>query len=788
MAHQPQTHEQIPQPLQREPDELVENIYPIQDTEAPDLRSQDRMGLYLMDRFEPDPGPTTRLAFEATGRTLPGVRRVPAGPKEVTRLRATDEWAVSPRQALAVMVLSAAIFNGIGNHETVEGAAHWVGHKVERVFNPVHDTKKVVTHTTHVPGKIVDLQVNADVASTDVTGSHVSLNPQEIQSLSQKIKVLKSQGGKVLSMEVVGKTSNDWGAKGDAAFGHPNPENAQLGTRIAQSAYSDIKSELATAGLDGVTITFTQHESVLPESVAENLIAEAKAAGYDSLESAVKAVDHGELSQGQLAQDIRTDLISQRGEAIDVKVELPGKSTTHVTRDVEMVPGVDHAPHVPKPHWYWFIPMIPFKRRERYQPMKQTHRLQFVPSTEVMRPTLIREDADQAWLRVRPEAVNEDGTLVENAWAYTRKYEHLLRDDRIAEVLRADFKDPEGEDKSLRIMFVDEAPKQETVDVFTGLLNKFAAMDNGKIADRVSAIFVYPSENAGTGHDDPKRIAMGVDKQSSEDVLGTYTYILDLVELHMPTKLDPKELEALLESFDGAAWTLAHEVAGHATDDSDAKLRLRRVATSGIPNAHVVDGDPRARKMKPMRRVLGKLPRRSHGKKAPTEFDTTYSALDKNGQPVPMRAHVMEGDPRLAHATSATIVGHQPTQYSGDSDSEHYAETAAATTTGIEIPYSEAYVTVPGLATKAGQRALFAEGYRPDARGQQVFTQSVGARDGVFPVSFKNPPAVTISRTSAEEDPLLREEMIRTRRLITLTPAEMVAILARATRRGKGRA
>jgi len=475
---------------------------------------------------------------------------------------------------------------------------------------------------------------------------------------------------------------------------------------------------------------------------------------------------------------------------------VPGKVIDKVTTTKEKIPGVDHVPHIPKPGFFWFIPMIPFRRRERYVTQKQVKQWQFTPSKEIMKPRFFREEVDQAWVRIRPEAVQEDGTLVQNSWAFTRKYEHLLRDGRITDVLRADFDSPEGEDKQLRIMFVDHAPAKETVAMFTELLEKFAAMDGGKIADRVSGIFVYPSENAGTEHDEPKRIAMGVDKQSESNVLGTYTYILDLVELHMPTDVDPKELEELLSSFDGPAWTLAHEVAGHGTDDSDEPLRLRRIAGHPIPNAHVIEGDPRAQKMKPLEKVLSRLPR--HGKKRekdapPIEFDIEYQVPDKNGQLVTMQARVEEGDPRLSHASHATIVGYIPTQYGGTNNPEHYAETAAATTTGIAVPYHEATVSVPLLKTDEGEQAVFADGYRPDARGQQVFTKSVGAEQGIFPVSFKADPSreeppVTISHMRPEYDALLRQEMIRTRGLRTLTPAQMVAILARVTQRNSKKA
>ncbi len=359
-------------------------------------------------------------------------------------------------------------------------------------------------------------------------------------------------------------------------------------------------------------------------------------------------------------------------------------------------------------------------------------------------------------------------------------------------MLRADFQNTKGEPKSLRIMFVDKAPAQETIDELSKLLKIFANMkdkNGGQLADRLSGIFVYPSENAGLEHGDPKRIALGGDKQSDESVMGSYTYILDMAEFHMPTTWDAEELKRMFASFEGPVQTLAHEAGGHGTDESDQRLRLRRVLALGIPNAHVAMGNPQANKMRPLQGVLRKLlpvSRRLVGVDNPVEFDITYPVPDAAGNIVTMSARVNADDPRLAHATSSTIVGFQPTAYSGTSNAEHYAETAAATITGIPIPYVEASITVPELMTDDGQPAVFAGGYHPDTRGQKLFTESVGAVEGALPIAFKDPIDVKISHLHPANDPLLRAELIRTRNVRTLTPRQMVAILARVAHRKKG--
>jgi|GEM_PF-2558561 len=794
MANQPNRIDQIPQHLAQyedhDPNAVVPKVYPLPGTDhAPDFASQDEMEVYLRQRLEPEASPSRRLVLQATGRTLPVIRRIQDGHKQITRKRKTDEWLIRPRTAVAVVLGSAAIINTIGNTDTIGQSAKWLVDEVHSWFSDPDPVKKPVTIKSKTPGKVVDVPIDISAATTDVSGNKITVDPLAIKAGTDKVKVLvDKQHGKVISMKVTGETSDDWAAKGDKAFGQHDKENQILGTQIATKAYPLIKSELAGTVLAGVKPTFGQHESVLSRDhhMLEKLITEAKTHGFDSLEAAVQAVDHGQLLKGDLHDKIEKYIIAERGEHIDVQVELPGKAVTHVTHTTRKIPGVEHFPHVPKPHFYPLaFPLFPRRRREKYVTMKPRRKFTFEPK-EIMRPTIIHEEPDQVWLRVRPEAVNSDGTLKENAWAYTRKYEHLLRDDRITEVLRADFDNPEGEEKSLRIMFVDHKPAKETVDVFSELLTKFAAMDGGKIADRVGAIFIYPTKNAGTGHKNPKRIAMGLDKQHHEDILGTYTYILDLIEMHMPSKLDPKELEALLAQFNGPAFVLAHETGiGHATDDSDEPLKLRRVTTSGIPNAYIIDGDPRARKMQPLEDTLHNLPANERDRETPVMFDIVYPVPDKNDEIVMVPARVAEGDPRLAHAHEVTIVGFKPTQYAGTDVSEHYAETGASVTTGIEIPFEEANVVVTSYPTTSGKPAVFATSYRPDVRAQQLVTRSVGAIDGEFPIKFESQPEITITHMLPQYDPLIREEMIRTRQLQTLTPREMIAILARSTRRKK---
>lgn len=754
----------ITPPVYRDPDELVESVYPLPGTtDMPDLESQDIMAEYLMERFMPDSGPRIRIGTISTGRTMPGIHRVPDGIKEVTRLRKTGEWLISPRAAAIVMLGSAALFNTAGNPGTIGGAAQYAWHEI---FDRPHD------HTISTPGKLTRLDVTAD--TTNRAGI-AKVDPGVVERFVRGVEDAEKSGGQVRQIRITGNTSDEWGT--EASLGVKDPQNTLLGKARAKAAIEAMSAD--GLKLQASQLTVGEEEHILTAKEQASILKEARADGYPTVKAAIDAVDGGQPVKKSLAKTIRRFFSGKhnRGVSLSATVEHPGKAT------VRTVHGEDNPPDVPSPHWRWFIPLLPIRKRERYNTVKQVSRWEFTASRPIPRPTFIVENDEKVWLRLRPEALREDGSLVSDAWAYSRKYEHLLRDERIADILRADYLDGRGGEKSLRIMFVDESPAEETITAFGELLKKFAAMEEGKLGDRVSAIFVYPSENAGTDHDDPKRIAMGIDKQSHEGILGTYTYPLDLVELHMPSTWETEELLQAFEEFNGPRWVLAHEVAGHGTDENDRPQLLRQVHTPGIPNAYVFKGDPRAYKMRPLRKVLRKLPDWFTLGHKPIEFDIEYPVLDNDGQTVTMHARVEQGDPRLAHASTSIIVGHRPTRYAGTNDSEHYAETAASVTTAISVPYNEASVRVAQLRTDNGERAVFAEGYRPDKRGQQVFTSSVGAVGGSYPVSFREQPEVAISRIRPEDDPLVRRELARTHRVRTLYPAQMIAILARVVQR-----
>ena len=780
--HQPIGITAIPQPVLREPGALVENIYPVPGAGAlPDPESQEVMGRYLYDRLHPQSTSQTRVVLTPSGYSIPKIERTTVGYRKVRKTRATGESWITPTQALALTLGSAVVFNVVGNYDTVTGVADAGSHKIYRLFNPVKDRTTVTTSRIRTPGFPALIETTA--ASPNRVGA-TDVSPLALDTFISRVKQVERRGGELESITFTGNVSDEWGS--DGSIGVKDQQNQQLARARATAAKEALSRRGLVLPAAGQKLVTKEH--VISAVDKQNLNTQARSAGYGSISEALAADAQGQLQDPTLSAKLKSLFSSSknRGVTMTATINYPGKDvfTTKKTKHVEK--GKDNTPSIPKPDFELFPLIPPIRKRERYTKVKALRQWQFTPSTPILRPEIISQDNDLAWVRIRPEAVKEDGSLVENPWAYTRKYEHLLRDNRIVDLIRADFTTTSGEEKSLRLMFVDKSPADYTVKQFEGLLEKFAAMEDGKLGSRVSGIFVYPTENAGVEHNDPRRVAMGIDEQDHEDILGTFTYALDLVELHMPASWDEAELVDLFNDFNGPAWTTAHEVAGHGTDESDNPLRLRRVVARGVPNAHVIDGNPRATKMKALDGVLRNLVnRRQSANAAPLMFDIMYPVPDKQGRMVTIPARVAEGDPRLEHAITSTIVDHKATRYAGSNPSEHYAETAAAVTTGIPIPYHEAGVSVASLPTDDGHRADFATGYHPDVRGQRVFTKSVGAIEGLLPVSFLNPPEVKISHINPANDPVIRQELIRTRKIRSLRPEKMTAILARVTQSKK---
>ncbi len=779
--------EHILRPMERDPAGLVENVYPIPGTDVPDYQSQDNMEQFLIDRLNPDPGMTIRPILVETGKTMPGITREVVDWRMGTRFE-RDGWLISPTVALTGMVAITGASVAKPAVLDLIDEAKVVSHELYRLFDPL-DTKLTIepTETTQV-GPIKNISVDAD--ADNLPGS-AELDQAAINRFKKAIIVKVNKGGKVIDVTVVGRSSDDYGT--NDSIGRMEPPSQDFADERAAAYKTALLDQLP-----GYKIQSVVNQSVLKPAEKRLALQTAEQAGFtgeDSIIDLINSVNADEQSPKveELVNNLFTD---KRGVTLTASVDMPGKETITTSYEPSFITEDDNPPKDPNRDYDpLLIPIPPIPRLRRIRDvMKPIKQFKIRPGRPIFKPQLLVEKPDFAWEYIREEAI-QDKQFVKHPWAYMPKYEHLMRDGKIADVLRADWhvdsrqqKDGESDvdKKSLRIMFVKKSPAQETIDEFSGLLEKFASLQDGKVADRISGIFVYMSEDARTEHRNPKRLGLGGRKQSPGSILGTYTPALDMVELHMPSTWDPAELEDMFKDFYGPSWTIAHEVGGHGTDDTDADVTVQSARVPGKPNAYVMGPQPWAVRIGRLHKALRSLPvSRTLAQKArdPVQFDITYSKPDRNGNMVTFSDRVDEHDPRLVHADNVTIVGRKATGYSSHSALEHYAETAAGTITGIEIPYDQADVSVPVVSTDNGQPASFAKGYHPDATAQRLFSEIVGAELGSIPATFKNTPDVTISHVAAENDPLIREHTIRARTTRSLPVRELAQIYTQVTRR-----
>ncbi|HEV2413120.1 MAG TPA: hypothetical protein VGS28_04965 [Candidatus Saccharimonadales bacterium] len=773
--------DRIPQPVEHDPGAVVENLYPDHDRLNGDDPSYviDRDGArrtttYLHERLTPE-GPRTRIGILSAARTILLPRRVAAGTREVTRYhRRKGEWYVRPLVAGAVVLGSLAVANAAGNAEAL-----W------QLIHPPHSIIRVIHRTEEVPGRTTT--VHEDVQTSDTVGSTVISQTAhgEIGTFNRRVRGLERRGWLPLKLTFIGRTSPEWGTIASITDGN-NADNRRLGTDRAMTVEGATEQALHGNPASEAPYVIEPRDYPLRPATEQRLEAEAVSDGYGNILDAITAVDSGEHVPRHLASEIKQYFTSKRGVEVIAKMELPGKMHK-VLKTIK-----EHIPAHKRVGWgfYGFIPLPPIPKFRRDREQRERRRWAWQPYP-IGRPKIIKETEETAWIRVRKEALQADRTLVRHPWAYDRKTEHLLKDgmhaDRIQQVMRADWQTADGEQRDMRLMFVDHTPDEETAAAYGRFLESLAAAhEKTGVADKLTGIFIFPRSSAGVAHSDPRKIALGIDNQvPDEDVIGEFIGVMKQAELHVRTDLTGDELIADLARRNGPLWTIFHEAAGHGTDVDDELFVLQPVHVRGIANAHILDRDHMRHRMGPLFPFLAQLPvGQPRPGTVPPTFEVTYQVPDGQGRLVTETVSVPAGDPRLSHAqrNSVYIQGHHNTEYGGGSDLESYAETAASVAAGIPTEFSHGGGDVPRRLTDAGEVADFADGFRADRRAERLVAEALGAEPGTFPLRWVTPPQVTIHRMPPQFDSLLRDQMARARSQTTPTPDEMVAILARVSR------
>lgn len=734
-------------------DEVVENVYalPAGHPGSRDRTSQGRMETYLKDRLLP----TGPVADEIRGL-------VPDGTVEVTR-RVRDGRHLTPKKALAATALSFVAFTGLWNAEAIERDITTV---VQDVGDELAQAKFRLRYGSETPDQIVitpgavtniELLQELPARSGNAVGSaeaDKAVTDAFAQKIATVIKAAEAQNDSTTTV-VVGKSrisasghaSDEWGR--DYSLGRFDAGNLSLSNERAVNGVDATREALQKAGLASRKGSVGIKENVLTTPQITALGKEAAKAGFrgeNPITDAIKAVDRGEKTSPSLRNKIKAWITSKRG--IELRANIKITSSEQAADTATFIEG-HHAPEDPNRDYDnilpLFIPVPPIRRFRR-----------IIDRLPAFKTLVLRGRGHVEWMHLYKEALTENGELKRNAAFYTRKYNHLLRDERIETVDRMDYLGHDGAERSLRMCYVDQEPSEYFMQKMRETAAIFANAQEGTIADTTNLIAIFPTESTGTSHGNPKKIGLGIDRQRDKDVLGFNMPLLGLIEIHAPINASKEELDA----FFGALWTQAHEMT-HSMDVKPDPVQLVRFADGSYASRN-----PWNDSFEDVDTQLRNLPATNPAK---IEFDIVRYVVDRGGNHLEVTERVSQGDPRLSEAITTQIVGYKPTTYGSRYPLEHAAETGAGATTDLDIPFDEAAVQVP-----AHDGFNFARGYKPAEESLQTFVQHSGFDpDHLRDIDLTR---VAFTQTTVKDDPVLHEIAERVRRTPVPRERDMIRV------------
>lgn len=675
-----------------EPRHIVERVYelPGLDPYEPaqlDVATHDRHTKYLKKRFRgKDPGSD---GFYQVVPQIDVVRRPEyKGPFFTRRQRRRIAWGTLG----LTLGLNADINAGSALQDLREKVAE-AEHGIERLL-----PQGTHMETLTIPGQRTDTNHSFQMESGAATP-----DPADVDQVIADIKGQRAEGNKIVSLTIKGQSSDEWGTRASLGVPETKPgQNGDLAKTRAHNFRAGVETKAKETQTDLPPITEQSSQSILSKADIA-AIDQALAEGHTSFEDALTA---NKVKNGRLSTKLRKVFAEKFTKFRRVQTDL----ITQAPDTVKTFKVVNDPPPPPedKKHPYklnlWPLlgllaagtPRIGLK-----DILKIREKEEYVPGRV----------PDLTWVKLYPEALHEDGDkLNEYPFLQTRKGQELIRDERVQGCYNFEYNDNDGDRQTVKMLFVDHVPTSETLGRFSHTLISLSHMEEGKTGEKINTIVVYPSENAGWEHQDPKKVGLGIDEQMHGAVVGIATPLLKTIEVHMP----PDPSEDHLKSFDGVVATLAHESAGHFTQVKNDPIKIRPV------------GKPKARE------YVSENPWTEAGEKeylttpalhdpGEKQFLIRYAATDLDGQPVELEEVVGENSPLLKIATSARILDRMPTGYSAAGPREFDAEVAAQVVTGIPVPYEEALVTVPDVGN-------FAKGYGIDPKQRDTYADRVGVK------------------------------------------------------------
>lgn len=740
----PETQELLIQPIGTEREDYVENNFALNPEDPnplqqPDYPTLGRFREFLIDRFRPE------------AQAKPGYKLLVDDGEEVVRTTEFKKWwyfGLEKRQFWTAVLGVNLLLNTVINADEIKNAGSDGIEMIQNVKDNAEDWLGIgeikdecaTTTTEGTTERTVYAQDYVfDDTSLDQPVGEALPNQEAIRSMVNDIKGNIENGDKLIKILVRTDTSDDWRSALNAGLGRPNAGNGILAIERHIEYSNTLLPELDNAGIDR-SLAITDPNSGEQVLNTTNLLRLQNAIDESTL-TVDQAFDLYNNPVGQLYMDdslLDTMLeLLPRGTFATVqyerKVYIPGTETEECVAETYPDGAPENSNHDYDPE---LIPLLLLPL-----PLFEDRILRRVRQKWVDVPP---ELPNPEFLKLYPQAKDEYDNLVQEAWAYSLKYQYLMReDDRIQAMYKLDYLDDEGQQRYLNAIFVDHEPTQEELAMAASVLQKTTMIQGGRIGCELDMIAFYPADNAGTEHGNPKKVGLGQDIQFESSTVGLAYPALRLVEMHLPTNLTKQED---LEGFDKASWTLAHEVAGHFSDlnedpnhliimDKDSvtgtviyktKNRFEDVATKEWRRAQREEAEiGTVTRYGRVRRAYNILT----GKEDLPPAETSQSRWrvirrveNARGDMIDLDDTLRTSDPRVPEGIAVDRETGFPTEYSSTHPGELWAEALAQYVTNAEIPYSEApdgalVVTIPG----------FNQGYGISSRIRQLIADRIGS-------------------------------------------------------------
>lgn len=782
----------IPQPAITDPNRTVEAVYTMPDADPAqttlDYPTRAGMEAFLQERIDHTDKPLRPGHWE----------RVPKVPREVTVFR-PDGWRLRSREAAKRILVGTALatvaLNAISNLDNLahlgRDAKHAVGSAFDWTKRHLPGNNQTGSDTAaptnsiplgpDTPPRLHTQHRSVFVHPAEVNGS--TPNATDIRTAAAVVQVIIKHGGENIEVAGTGHVSDEWTSKADLGLAHPDPaENGELAKKLTTNTDAALKSAL---GKDASHVNFAegeQNEHVrTPAELQhfEQILAGHGITGTKQIRAAFATFNH---HPDALPANVRAEFQKlfgnqNRGDGLDItytvreereKPPMPAK-TDHGKPPADSQTPTTAQEHEDGYDWHgnpWglvgLLGLTPYPafRREVITRMRQ--RLVRVPGDLsdpehlLLYPNAIKP-VETPEGQSPPDKTTRTNKLVDNAWAYARKYQNLFREpERLRGTYRYDYTDPQGNEKSLRALFVDHEPTVDAIDMFKKLFEQGSLMHGGKLADDLSMVVVYPEKNAGR-HGNAKKVGLGLDTQYKDTILGVAIPSIGLIEMQMdpnPTAETELEAQKLLARYFGAMWTGAHEL-GHFGDLNNNKNELTVVSPGKVPVYALPNrfADTAAAEYD---RIQAE-----QAANKPVTWRIRRTVVNAKGEPTIIDDVVETGDPRLTEAQFIRKESSWVDPYAGTGPAELFAQGQARMATGTGVPLNqEPDVRKHDVTPRPG----FADSYAESTSLHGLIAEHLGADPNADNLVFAGEPNGRDHYGPVTSDPLLQQLLIEARK------------------------